>query len=169
LKKILIGFAFLITLIFLGYYFISTKISQNTLPFQLSNQVNVSIKNFKWKAYNSTTPEQAKQFALNRREALAYLLSPDIDTYKGTDTTPLKCQLDSLPKPLFSSDKEGFSEAYSLYSSDSMVLGFCGDERHLMKTQYQILYCVSKKTTYILQFFYSDEQEWLKTPLAKCL
>ena len=138
------------------------------LPFNLNKSIFISLENINWKIFGPFDEKTAYKFLHDRKEVLLNLLAPNIDPYKGTDPTPALCQTINLPKTISELSTHSFTEAFSFYSSDTKVLGLCADENHLIKTQYQILYCKNSRMLFIVQYFYTKKSEWLNSLIASC-
>jgi hypothetical protein len=67
------------------------------------------------------------------------------------------------------SNKNSFSYRFSLFSSEKKVLGMCGNENEVLKTEYELVYCQKTKKLYVARFFYDKNSSWLTEPLLACV
>lgn len=121
------------------------------------------------KTLDITTESEFKAFIKSRGEVLLQQFEAQYDPYQGYDSIPEKCKKINLMKPASESNKDHLLILYSLYSSKDKVIGDCSSESSLMKVQYLMLFCKKNpQKGFVGKFFYSNEKDWILTPLAKC-
>lgn len=118
----------------------------------------------------SMSEAQAFAAAKNRLTAVQDLLKPQIDPYKGEDSTPSFCIEKNLPAMKQVNSKTEFSFRLAFYSSPDRVLGLCSanEPSKLLKTQYLIIYCKKNQKLSVVRSFYPGTSPWLESNVAQC-
>lgn len=112
----------------------------------------------------------AKDFMKKESNLISILLEPRYDPYDGLENLPEKCLTKNIPGVISFEDDHQHYKLFSFYSADKNHLAECPHGKKLLKTQYLILYCKSRKSKNILKakYFYGEDEKWLLKPLAKC-
>ncbi len=74
--------------------------------------------------------------------------------------------LEINPTPI--ENKIQTSIMFNLKATERLVLGVCGDDLNLLRTQILMLYCKNQKTFYDLRYFYPKSQKPIEMPVASC-
>lgn len=165
--------------IFLGFSLLlasgSIGASQNGQDFVVSDSITSEQRQMflHFRSYGPMSESEAHEKIRERLVQLDDLMAPAVDPYTGRSKSPDFCKKSLLPevKKVNTQKQSGYS--YSFYSSgDSsggQVLGLCINKNDLLKTQYLLLYCRSKKKLLFITYFYSAQSPWLQEPVAQCL